>query len=343
MDARRRLERFLRADVIVSVERRRAGCDLLLIDRLGRLAGDHRRRLRLLSLEIGDQRHRVIVLRIFRLDLLQDGDGLIVLALLRHRARLRERRLRGCRIDVALLRELRPGEPSARDQHHDSDDRGDRRHRRSRLRRSLRDRLIDRSLLCGCGLRQRDRRFVRSDALVVEDVVLLGGGWDVRRLDRRGAPFGHCVRQPVHVVVRRGIRRIEPQRLGELRARRVAIVAIECLHAGGDDRLDLLIGLALLRFRALDPLRGLIVRDVDQKDARPEIDGLLKLAGIECAIAVGEVLIDFLLVVRARLDRCSGEIELARAGHLRRCGGGWGSGVEAEGARLRSRRGRRVE
>ena len=124
------------------------------------------------------------------------------------------------------------------------------------------------------------------------------------------------------------VRGIDAQSFRELGARRVVVVAVVRLHARGDDAFDFLFDLATLCFGALDAFRGLLVRDVDQKNARLEIDRLLIFAGIECAIAVGDVLIDFLLVVGTRLDRCSGKIEVARRLRRRcRCG------VETERAR----------
>ena len=106
--------------------------------------------------------------------------------------------------------------------------------------------------------------------------------------------------------------RIDLQQLREAVTRCVAVAAIEGLNAGGQERVAFLIGIAAPRLRLLDAVRGLFVRHVDEKDARPQVDRLLKLTAIERTVAVGEIFLNFFLIVGARLDRCGREIEFGR-------------------------------
>src|SRR5258708_39661228 len=126
------------------------------------------------------------------------------------------------------------------------------------------------------------------------------------------------------------IARIEPQRLAELVTSGVVVLRIERVLARGEERLDLRLALAPFRLGILDTGRGLVVRDVDQKNARPEIDGLLIVAGARGAIAVREVLLDLALIVAACLSRRRREVEVAGR-RRRRC-------VERKAAERRSSR-----
>src|SRR3954452_21947869 len=113
-------------------------------------------------------------------------------------------------------------------------------------------------------------------------------------------------------------------------ARRVLVAGVERALARGQERLHLRVGLAPFRLRILDAAGRLIVRHIDQKNARPEIDGLLVIAGIRGAVAVREVLLDLALIVAAGFRRCRREVEAARGWRRRR--------IEREAAERRSGR-----
>ena len=106
--------------------------------------------------------------------------------------------------------------------------------------------------------------------------------------------------------------RIDLKHLREFFACGVAIAAIECLRAGVHQHIGLLFDLAALRFRFFDAFGSLVIRDVDQKDARPEIDRFLIIVRLRGAIALGQVLLNSFLIVRTGLDRRGGEVEFAR-------------------------------
>ena len=82
----------------------------------------------------------------------------------------------------------------------------------------------------------------------------------------------------VQVVPRRRVRLRERQDLEEGIPCRREVSRLVALHALGEEDVELARGLALLLPGGVDSPGRLVVREVDQEDAAPEVDGLLQVA-----------------------------------------------------------------